>query len=115
MQLMECWLLVRVVWFLYLACFRGIGKLVLAGSTSEASEDSDPVDDADHVRIFGLGQRDLQRGSRMLTMCDLSPKQIAFCMSTCQKCVSAADLLAAGGEADSYLQPGVSDVHVRAS
>ena len=62
------------------------------------SSDSDPMDVADHIRIFGLSQRDLQRGSRATNVSDLAPRQIAFCISTCHKCVGAADILATGGE-----------------
>ena len=60
----------------------------------------------DIVKIFGLSQRDLNRSSRITTAADLGPKQLALCLSTCDKVVSAADLLEIGGEADSQLQSG---------
>ena len=59
------------------------------------------------MRIFGLGQRDLQRSSRQVTLNDLAPRQIAVCMSTCSKSVNPADLLATGGEAESCLHKEV--------
>ena len=69
-------------------------------SSSPESSTSEPCELDDVVRIFGLGQRDLQRTTRMTTVSDLGARQLGVCMSGCHKFVAAADLLATGGDTD---------------
>ena len=79
-------------------------SLLSGRSSSSSSSSSEPAQDIeDVVRIFGLGQRDLARGPRFVSVADLSPRQQALCMSGCSKQVSAADLLDIGGEAESCI------------
>ena len=56
------------------------------------------------MKIFGLGQRELNRTQRMTNASDLSSRQLALVMASCLSYVSAADLLSTGGDAEACMQ-----------
>ena len=78
-------------------------------SPTPESSSGTPLDMEDVVRIFGLGQRDLLRSSKVINASDLAARQLAVAMSSCTTIVTPADLKDMGADAASCLH--VHDKH----
>ena len=67
------------------------------------SSSPEPLEVDDLAKIFGLGQRDLVRSSRIVNADDLSARQVALCMAQASKLVTAADLKEVGADAETCM------------
>ena len=66
----------------------------------DTSLSTSPVEMEDLVRVFGVNQRELGRGSKVMSLADLSPRQLALVLTPACSYLTAAELLEIGGEPD---------------